>query len=87
MNANVEKYVKISQMVKSMISTETISTKIQMLPTSSQKAVLDFIDDLLEKSAKTNQIEKSLAWEDWAKSHSQNAVIIDDSREVIYEDE
>ncbi len=37
-----------------MISTETINTKIQMLPSSSQKEVLDFIDDLLEKSAKSN---------------------------------
>jgi predicted DNA-binding antitoxin AbrB/MazE fold protein len=26
------------------------------------------------------------AWEDWAKSHTQNTVIIDDSREAIYED-
>ena len=32
-------------------------------------------------------IEKASAWEDWAKSHSQNTVIIDDSREAIYEDE
>ena len=70
-----------------MISVETINTKIQMLPTSSQKEVLDFIDDLLEKSAKSNQTEKASAWEDWAKSHSQNTVIIDDNRENIYEDE
>jgi hypothetical protein len=68
-----------------MISTETISTKIQMLPTSSQKEVLDFIDDLLEKSAKSNQ--KAAAWEDWAKGHSNNTVIIDDGREIIYADE
>lgn len=59
-----------------------------MLPISSQKEVLDFIDDLLEKSAKSSQMEKASAWEDWAKSHSNNAVIIDDSREAIYaEDE
>ena len=70
-----------------MISTETISTKIQMLPPASQKEVLNLIDDLLEKSAKSNQREKASAWEDWAKSHSQNTVIIDDSREAIYEDE
>ena len=70
-----------------MISTETINNKIQMLPPSSQKEVLDFIDDLLEKSAKSNQKEKASAWEDWAKSHTSNAVIIDDSREIIYEDE
>ena len=29
-------------------------------------------------------IEKASAWEDWAKSHSENVVIIDDSRESIY---
>ena len=70
-----------------MISTETISTKIQMLPPASQKEVLNLIDDLLEKSAKSNQKEKASAWEDWAKSHTQNTVIIDDSREAIYENE
>ena len=71
-----------------MISTETITTKIQMLPSSSQKEVLDFIDDLLEKTAKSNQKEKAEAWEDWANSHSENTAIIDDSREAIYaEDE
>lgn len=70
-----------------MISTETINTKINMLPPASQKEVLDFIDDLLEKSAKSNQKEKASAWEDWAKSHVENTVIIDDSREAIYEDE
>ena len=71
-----------------MISTETINTKIQMLPPTSQKEVLDFIDDLLEKSANSNQREKAQAWENWANSHSQNTVIIDDSRESIYvEDE
>ena len=70
-----------------MISVDTINNKIQMLPSSSQKEVLDFIDDLLEKSAKSNQKEKAAAWEDWAKSHSNNTVIIDDRREAIYEDE
>jgi mRNA-degrading endonuclease RelE of RelBE toxin-antitoxin system len=70
-----------------MISTETINTKINMLPPTSQKEVLDFIDDLLEKSAKSNQKDKAEAWENWAKSHSNNTVIIYDSREEIYEDE
>ena len=70
-----------------MISTETINTKIQMLPAASQKEVIDLIDDLLEKSAKSNQPAKADAWEDWAKSHSQNTVIIDDSREVIYSED
>jgi hypothetical protein len=55
-----------------MISVETISAKIQMLPASSQKEVLDLIDDLLERSAKSNQREKASAWEDWANSHSEN---------------
>ncbi|CAN5821927.1 hypothetical protein BH20ACI4_BH20ACI4_20630 [soil metagenome] len=71
-----------------MISVETINTKIQMLPVSAQKEVIDFIHDLLEKSAKSNQTEKASAWEDWAGSHSENTVIIDDTREAIYaEDE
>lgn len=70
-----------------MTSTETINAKINMLPPTSQKEVLDFIDDLLEKSAKSNQKEKASAWESWAKSHSDNTVIIDDTREAIYEDE
>lgn len=67
-----------------MISTETITAKIQMLPDSSQKEVLELVDELLERSAKSNHTEKASAWEDWAKSHSENAVVIDDSREAIY---
>lgn len=71
-----------------MISTETITAKIQMLPSSSQKEVLEFVDDLLERSARSNHTEKASAWEDWANSHSENTAIIDDSREAIYaEDE
>lgn len=70
-----------------MISTEIINAKIQMLPPSSQKEVLDFIDDLLEKSAAASQKEKASAWEGWAKSHSQNTTVVNDSREAIYEDE
>jgi hypothetical protein len=71
-----------------MISVETIQNKIRMLPSSSRKEVLDFIDELLEKSANADQKEKASAWEDWAGSHSQNTVIVDDSREAIYaEDE
>lgn len=69
-----------------MISTETLNTKIQMLPSSSRKEVLEFIDYLLEKSAKSNQTEKASAWEDWAKSHTENEAIVDDSREAIYEE-
>ena len=69
-----------------MISTETINTKIQMLPSSSQQELLEFIDDLLARSVNGNQKQKALAWEDWARSHSQNVVIVDDRREIIYED-
>ena len=67
-----------------MISTETIHNKIQLLPSSSQKEMIDFIDDLLEKSAKSNQTENTSAWEDWAQRHCENTAIIDDSREAIY---
>ena len=70
-----------------MISPEVITTKIQMLPSSAQKEVLDFVDDLLEKSAQSNQTEKASAWEEWAKSHSDNSIVVDDTREAIYEDE
>lgn len=70
-----------------MISTETINTKIKMLPVSLRKEVLDLVDDLLERSGRTGQGEKAAAWEDWAKSHAQDVVIVDDSREIIYEDE
>ncbi len=70
-----------------MISTETINNKIRMLPSSSQIEVLEFIDTLIEKTTNVGQIEQALAWEKWAKSHSSNAVIVvDDSRETIYED-
>jgi hypothetical protein len=70
-----------------MNSTETISEKIQMLTPTSQKEVLDFIEALLEKSAKSNQEERASAWDDWTKSHSENSVIVNDRREAIYEDE
>ena len=70
-----------------MNSNETISEKIQMLTPTSQKEVLDFIEALLEKSAKSNQEERASAWDDWTKSHSENSVIVNDRREAIYEDE
>ncbi len=69
-----------------MISVETIHKKIQMLPTSSRKEVLAFVDGLLEKSATSTPKDRSLAWEAWANSHSHNTVILDDTREFIYED-
>ncbi len=67
-----------------MISTETINIKIQMPPVSARKEVIDFIDDLLEKSAKSNQTEKASAWEDRTQNHSNNAAVINDNRKAIY---
>ena len=66
-----------------MISTETINTKIQMLPAASQREVLDFIDDLLQKTARSDKQQTASAWEDWAQSHADNNVVVDDSREAI----
>lgn len=70
-----------------MVTVETITEKIRMLPINSQREVFDFVDNLLEKSAKTNSAEQAAAWEDWANSHRQNTVIPDDRREIIYEDD
>ena len=64
-----------------------INTKIQMLPISSQKEVISFIDDLLEKAAKSNRQQNASAWEDWVKSHSNNTATVDDSRETIYNED
>lgn len=69
-----------------MISVEAISNKIQMLPPASQKKVLDYIDELLEKPNERSPQERAEAWEAWARSHSDNLAIVDDSREAIYED-
>jgi hypothetical protein len=82
-----EFYGKINFEVNMMISVEAITDKIKMLPPSSQKELMDFIDDLLDGSTNGHGKQRASAWEDWAKSHSHNAVIIDDSREIIYEDE
>ena len=59
-----------------MISVETINTKIQMLPTSSQKKVLGLIGDLLERPAKSNPTEKASVCEDWTKSYLQNTAVL-----------
>ena len=69
-----------------MTSVETINKKIQMLPNSSHKEVIDFIDDLLRRPKNSDQVQQASAWEDWAKSHSHDIVLLDDSRETIYED-
>jgi hypothetical protein len=68
-----------------MTTTESLSLKIAMLPPTSQKQVIDLIDELFEKRPLT-PTEKAEAWEAWARSHSDNRAIVDDSREAIYED-
>lgn len=69
-----------------MTSVETINKKVQMLPRSCHKEVIEFIDELLQRPVNGNQNQKAAAWEDWAKSHSHDVVLLDDSRETIYED-
>ena len=76
-----------------MIITEQVADKLQRLPMVAQEEVLDFVEFLLEKSARRNKTEK-LGGEQkaetikrWAKSHSlETPVILDDRREIIYED-
>lgn len=70
-----------------MISTENIASKIQKLPPASQKQVIDLIDSLLEKPVELTPSERAELWREFAKSHADNRVVIlDDSREAIYED-
>ena len=80
-----------------MIVTEQVTDKLQMLPIAAQEEVLDFVEFLLEKSIRRNNSfeqgenltgeQKAQAIERWAKSHSlETPVIIDDRREIIYED-
>lgn len=80
-----------------MIVTEQVTDKLRKLPIVEQEEVLDFVEFLLEKSARRNKTyeqnenlsgeQKAQAIEQWAKSHSlQTPVIFDDRREIIYED-
>ncbi len=80
-----------------MILTEQVTDKLQKLPVAAQEEVLDFVEFLIEKSARRinssgqdknlNGEQKAQRIEQWAKSHSaETPVIIDDSREIIYED-
>ena len=66
-----------------MIPTE----KILMLPSTSQKQVLDLVEEMLEKSARVDSAERAAAWESWARSHHKSIQMADDTREGIYEDE
>lgn len=69
-----------------MISTENITSKIQMLPPASQKEVLDLIDSLLERRIEITPLEKIKVWKQFVNSHADARAIVDDSREAIYED-
>ncbi len=75
-----------------MILTEQVTDKLNKLPMTAQEEVLDFIDFLLQKSTRQivkqrlNGVQKAKAIEQWAKNHSlETPVILDDSREAIYE--
>lgn len=79
-----------------MIVSEQVTDKLQKLPAAAQEEVLDFVEFLLEKSSRQENLserikqfdgeEKARAIEQWAKSHSlETPVIINDSREIIYE--
>lgn len=96
-SANVSiRYELICYNLPVMIVTEQVNDKLQKLPLAAQEEVLDFIEFLLEKSArqgdlsecddKPNGEEKARVIAQWAKSHSpETPVILDDSREIIYE--
>ena len=70
-----------------MNSVEAITSKVRMLPPASQKQVLDYVDSLLNKPPELTAEERIAALKDWVTSHADNRVVIlDDSREGIYED-
>lgn len=70
-----------------MISVESISNKIQMLPPASRKKVLDYVDSLLETPVDLTPQERAQLWVEFVNSHADNhVVLLDDSREAIYED-
>lgn len=70
-----------------MITVETITEKVRMLPLSSQNEVLELVEDLLKRSARQNGTDTALAWDKWAKSHKDNKAVVDDNREAIYEND
>lgn len=89
--------MKQNVIISAMIVTEQVTDKLRQLPIAAQEEVLDFIEFLLEKSARReksfeqseelNGEQKARVIERWTKSHSfDTPVILDDRREVIYED-
>lgn len=77
-----------------MIITEQVTDKLQNLPVTAQEEVLDFVEFLLQKTERRENgkengtpIQKAQSIDRWAKSHSPDTpVILDDRREIIYED-
>ncbi len=77
-----------------MIAEEKLIAKINNLPPGDIDEVIDFVDFLLHKngigengSKKRTPQERADSIELWAKSHSiETPVIVDDRREMIYED-
>ena len=77
-----------------MIVSEQVTDKLQNLPVTAQEEVLDFVEFLLQKNEGRKHngqngtaVQKAESIERWAKSHrSETPVILDDRREIIYED-
>lgn len=77
-----------------MIVSEQVADKLQNLPVTAQEEVLDFVEFLLQKNEGREQngqngtpVQKAESIERWAKSHShETPVILDDRREILYED-
>ena len=77
-----------------MIAEDKLIQKINNLPPGKINEVIDFVDFLLEKAEKRENgrknetpIQRAESIEQWAKSHSyETPVILDDRREIIYED-
>lgn len=58
-----------------------------MLPPTSRKKVLDYVDSLLEKPAELTPEERIAAFKELVQRHKDDPVVVlDDSREAIYED-
>ena len=77
-----------------MIVSEQVTGKLQNLPVTAQEEVLDFVEFLMQKAEKRENgrenatpTQKAESIEKWAKGHSHvTQVILDDRREIIYED-
>ena len=77
-----------------MMVAEQVNKKLKKLPAQAQEEVLHFVEFLAQKFVQEVDTGKELTFEQkaaaierWAKSHSfETPVILDDRREIIYED-